>query len=364
MNTTIPYPSHNDFDHTNNLITNTDRDVLKGTCEVIDTVKTGLTSTNRYIADTDRDVLKGNCEIIDTVKTGLNFVDRDVLQGTNGVNQSVKDSQIYLANDIMQNRAQSARGFASVETEIAKGNCDQTDTIKNSLHDVDKDIYKSAHHQMDHYDRQFLAAQNTASRYQSDLITQGTASTLALSLANKDIQLAIEKDIGSQKQQSEAIKASIQSNTAALALEQQKLAAIQQLQSQSGFSSVQLEAAKNYNGIQIEQLKIKDQLQHELASQKLASQKHFGRLHELQSTSTLRLELEAQKTKCEILSKIQECCCEQKEVTRSSAEGTNTLIRMQQEQNLRDKLADCRAINIATQYCSSGNGHGNGNGNK
>lgn len=135
-------------------------------------------------------------------------------------------------------------------------------------------------------------------------------------------------------------------------MEQQKLSAIQQLQSQSGFSGAQLEAAKNYNGIQIEQLKIKDQLQYELASQKLESQKHFGKLHELQATSTLKIELDAQKNKCEILSKIQECCCEQKEALRMSADGTNTLIRMQEQQSLRDKLAESRAVNIAAAYSS------------
>jgi hypothetical protein len=328
--------------------------------------------TDKLIVDTDRDVLASSRVITDTVNNGINLVDRDILQGECKINENIKNAQFFVDNDVVQNRGLTAQGFAKTDANIVKGNYDQTNILRDNLNGVEDHMRHNERNVHDRHDRheinsnnqrdrhyestrdfvqaQFLANANTQSRYQTDLTTQGTASTLALSLANKDIQLGIERNFGIVAKDYEATKASIQANTSALQMEQQKLAAIQQLQSQTQFGSSQLEASKYHNATSMEQLRIKEQLQYELAVNKLEAEKHFGRVHEMQATSVLKLELDAQRNKAELLTKMQECCCEQKELTRATGEKTDTLIRHLEQTNLRDKLAESRQINIANAF--------------
>jgi hypothetical protein len=346
-----------DLSYTNQLVNNTDRDVLDTRNIVVDSVKTGLNSV-------DRDILQGHNKINENVNIGLNSVDRDIIQGHNKINENVKNGQFFVDNDVMINREKSSQGFAKIDADIAKGNYYQTTTLKDTLAGIDKDIYKSAHQQNEHQERQhredshhrrenhntsrdyierqFLATGNTASRYQSDLVAQATASTLALSLATKDTQLAISANKGEIESNFQSLRGFVRNNALELQSEQQKLSAIQQLQSQSQYSSALLE-----------QLKSKDQLQQQISHTEMQSQKQFGKLHEGQSTSTLKLELDAQRNKAEVMSLIQKCCCEQKENTRMTGEKTDTLIRQLEQTNLRDKLQESRAINIANAFNSA-----------
>lgn len=80
---------------------------------------------------------------------------------------------------------------------------------------------------------------------------------------------------------------------------------------------------------------------------------------ELQAAqNTASIQLEAQKTKLDIISKMAECCCEIKEKISASDASTKVLIQSVETAGLRDQLQQAQTQNLVFQACGSGRRHG------
>lgn len=82
---------------------------------------------------------------------------------------------------------------------------------------------------------------------------------------------------------------------------------------------------------------------------------------ELQAAqNTAAIQLEAQKTKLDIISKMAECCCELKEKISASDASTKALIQSVETAGLRDQLQQAQTQNLVFQACGSGRRHHGG----
>lgn len=82
---------------------------------------------------------------------------------------------------------------------------------------------------------------------------------------------------------------------------------------------------------------------------------------ELQAAqNTAAIQLEAQKTKLDLMSKMAECCCEIKEKITASDASTKALIQSVETAGLRDQLQQAQTQNLVFQACGSGRRHHGG----